>query len=132
MATGADFTACPSVSINYSPGTIIQFDDVLTNIGGFFNADTGIFTCPVDGLYYFFVSLFSDNDINITGALYVDGTMKVEMHSTNYGGNHGVTSLVTECYMFQAVWVECYGDGGTIPGSRRTSFSGLILAETTV
>ena len=125
----ADFTACPNVDISYNPGTIIQFGEALTNTGGFFNPDTGIFTCPVDGLYYFFITIYTDNDVDIMAAIYLDGNRMVDMYSSQDGGNHGVTSLVTECNMFQGVWVECVDNSGTIRGNRFTSFSGFLLAE---
>ena len=39
------------------PSNQMAFKTVLTNEGGAFNADTGVFTCPVSGYYYFNAAL---------------------------------------------------------------------------
>ena len=129
-ATLADFTACPSVALNYSPDTIIQFGEAITNSGGFFNPDTGICTCPVNGPYYLF-TIYTGDNINIGASIYFDGSRMIDMYSSSIGGNHGVTSLVLECNMFQGVWVECVDNGSTIQNDRFSSFSDLLLVKYT-
>ena len=38
---------------SYTAGSAIKFDEIITNIGNAYNATTGLFIAPVDGLYYF-------------------------------------------------------------------------------
>ena len=129
MASTVAFTACPSENLNFSPESIIQFGEALTNIGGFFNTDTGIFTCPVNGLYLFSMSIHTNYDVNINAVIYKDGIELVKIASSIAGAIHGVNSIVTECNMFQPVWVECVDIEGSIPGDRKSSFTGVLLVE---
>ena len=44
------FTAYASVDAHYDDYETIAFDTVVTNYGGAYDSDTGIFTCPVKGV----------------------------------------------------------------------------------
>ena len=129
MATTVAFTACPSEDMSYSPGSIIQFGLALTNLGDFYNVDTSIFTCPVNGLYMFSISIFTNDNDYIDANIYKDGSELVQIYSASAGAIHGVNSVLTECNVFQPVWVECAEIGGTVPGNTRSSFSRVLLVE---
>ena len=129
----AAFTAYPDVPITYSPGTTIKFDNVVTNVGGFFNPDTSVFICPVNGLYSFFTSIFTDVDETLETLIYKNGASIVRTHSGYSEPLHGVNMAVIECNALQSVYVECTGtQSGLIKGDQFTSFSGVLLVEYTV
>lgn len=52
VAFTAKLNACDSYP---SHSGVLKFANVLVNEGGGYSADTGLFTCPVDGFYYFSV-----------------------------------------------------------------------------
>ena len=46
------FTAALSHVFHHSNGQMIVFDTTVTNIGGAYNANDGLFVAPVKGLYF--------------------------------------------------------------------------------
>ena len=50
------FTAYTSEDLSLSTGQVVKFNEVPTNMGAAFDVDTGVFTCPAAGLYFFGVT----------------------------------------------------------------------------
>ena len=48
------FTATHSSDVVYFTDDVIQFPNIATNYGDYYNAETSIFICPRDGMYAFF------------------------------------------------------------------------------
>ena len=48
-----------------TPGSIIAFNGITLNLGDAYNNNTGVFTCPVDGNYFFMTSLMSGYNTKI-------------------------------------------------------------------
>ena len=57
FSTRAAFTAQLSANTSSSSYEPIVYDDVIVNVGGNYNSDTGEFTCTEDGIYLFIMSL---------------------------------------------------------------------------
>ena len=99
---------------SYSQGDITVFNEVLTNAGGHYNADTSSFICPWHGVYLVSVNIQGhDSDyINIhlkrnavdIGYLVID----------NISGavNRGSTTIVIECDRGDILWVMAGYTGG--------------------
>lgn len=47
------FMSYESASREYMPGEVILFDTINLNIGESYSGQSGKFTCPVSGLYFF-------------------------------------------------------------------------------
>ena len=77
--TKAAFSAYLNESVfHLSSGDIVKYDKVLLNEGDHYNSFTGVFTCPVDGMYMF--SFFIDQwgeSTHLLASLVVDGERKV-------------------------------------------------------
>ena len=56
------FTAHHSGNMGLSGGQTAAFDTALTNVGGGYDTNTGIFTCPTSGLYFFGVATYTGPD----------------------------------------------------------------------
>ena len=69
------------------------------------------------------------SEITIDAEILKDGETLVTVYSGYEEANHGVNTALVECNMFQSVWVECQTYAGSIPGSKRSSFSGVLLTE---
>lgn len=53
MLVKVAFTATRTLSQSFTTETAVVFSNILTNIGGGYNAVTGIFTAPLGGIYLF-------------------------------------------------------------------------------
>lgn len=115
----------------------IVFNQILFNDGGGYNHATGMFTCPVFGVYLFFFEVGSGSQHQIVAKLVVDGYNRVgaiadsDYHAYDeaQGGNMAILKLSAG----SRVWVENYRwankfvEGDTI--DRFTTFSGILLYQ---
>ena len=58
--TGIAFAAKLSSGRNSNAGATLVFDSPIANVGNGYNAETGIFTAPVNGVYFFTVVCLLD------------------------------------------------------------------------
>ncbi|KAK3590572.1 hypothetical protein CHS0354_039704 [Potamilus streckersoni] len=106
---------------------IIHFDTVLHNEGNGFNKQTGVFTCPLSGTYFFTISLLTHPGSPAYVHLIVNGQIKA--NSFAYGitySDQGSISTIVRCEAGQNVWISLFG-GTQIYGEYYTSFSGFFL-----
>ena len=58
------FTATVTRSMTSKSGQTLVFPNIITNVGGGYNGNTGVFTAPRDGVYVFFCKITSYSDPN--------------------------------------------------------------------
>ena len=56
IESAVGFTAELSQPVELFPGSRMIFDTVISNFGGFYSSDDGVFRCPDNGIYSFVVS----------------------------------------------------------------------------
>lgn len=56
-----------------SAGSVVKFDDVITNIGNAYSQATGVFRCPISGLYLFSLNILTDTKGLITADVVQNG-----------------------------------------------------------
>ena len=56
-------------------GEVIELSGVVTNVGGAYNPDTSVFTCPVAAYYYIYFSLYLELGLNTRDDCHIDITM---------------------------------------------------------
>ena len=61
------------------------FKSIDYNIGNAFDASTGIFTCPHNGLYYFYATAPTRGEHYGNVRIYVNRSTKVHHHVSNHG-----------------------------------------------
>ncbi|KAK3590573.1 hypothetical protein CHS0354_039705 [Potamilus streckersoni] len=106
---------------------IIIFDTVLQNEGNGYNKQTGIFTCPLSGTYFFSLSILANPGSPTYVHLIVNGQIKANSfaYGTSFSDQGSISSIV-RCEAGQNVWIGVYG-GTQIYGEYYTSFSGFVL-----
>ena len=110
---------------------IVQFNQVITNIGNAYDAHSGIFTTPVAGSYAFFLSQMTPNQhsslylaIKKNGATTLDRVYSEGSNSENFDQGSGL--VTTHLATGDRVWVQqVYGDA--VRGSYWTIFSGFLV-----
>ncbi|XP_045214792.2 complement C1q subcomponent subunit C-like [Mercenaria mercenaria] len=89
----------------------IIYNKVLLNEGAAYNANSGMFTCPMDGLHVFYFSVSTNGVHQVVAKLVVDGTNQVDAISDTYHANHeaqGGNLVVISLQRGQQVWVANY------------------------
>ncbi|KAK3606615.1 hypothetical protein CHS0354_018004 [Potamilus streckersoni] len=106
---------------------IVRFDTVLHNEGNGFNKETGIFTCPLSGTYFFTVSVTTRPSSGAYVHLIVNGKVKGNSFSFGSGSyDQGSISSIVRCEAGYNVWVSAYGASEPY-WDYYTSFSGFLL-----
>ncbi|KAK3606614.1 hypothetical protein CHS0354_018003 [Potamilus streckersoni] len=115
------------IAVQVHVNEIIRFNIVSENDGNVFNKQTGIFTCPLSGTYFFTVSLMTQSGYEMTVHLMVNGEIKANSFasgSTNW--DQGCISSIVRCEAGQNVWIGVRS-GTQLYGDYYTSFSGFFL-----
>jgi|LakMenE01Jun11ns_1017448.scaffolds.fasta_scaffold9943595_5 hypothetical protein len=71
-----------------APVNPVLFNDVITNIGSYYDASTGRFTAPVAGTYYFISTAHCEttNNLDRKITIYVNGSLRAEAYVLNATG----------------------------------------------
>ena len=112
-----------------SPGTIVTFNRVITNVGSDFNVNNNRFTCQVPGTYVFMYSFyvsreFTDVDLIKNGARIVEARSDYPQVSIG-------SSAVLNLDVGDRVWIQLKDakDGVVCDRKERCQFSGYLLYE---
>lgn len=120
--------------VNYDTSTTIVFDKEVSDIGGYYNHQVGVFTCPLAGMYLFHVSVHtgtSSTSYRVEAEIQVAGEGLVDVAVIGYG--NAANSVVTFCDATNQVSVRSLYSQSRIHGTddrRYSSFSGTLLFTT--
>lgn len=119
----------PERRSSLSDGEIIQFDNVLTNVGQGFDKYTGVFTVPVNGTYSFQTTILTDKDSEVWAYIAVNGIFKAYLNARGTDNRHGSgsQSLVITLLEGDQVTIRNRRDGGMIYGLSYTTFGGYLV-----
>lgn len=115
---------------NLGPGHTIQYGATRLNEGNAFNAQTGIFTVPHDGVYLFAFACEDYHNHRIYADIYVDGACASLVLEGPSGVSHamGTNVVILRLTKGQAVWVAIDAGGqDDILQNTATTFSGVFL-----
>ena len=128
MTTPIAFTAYSNKEADCDQGAVVQFNSIVTNVGGFYDENSSIFTVPTDGLYLFSASVrTAQSTQSMWSGISHEGRILVDQYSSGNGNDQGSSIALVECVAFDNVWVECRGDNREIAGERVSSFSGVLI-----
>ena len=108
----------------------MSFEDVETNLGGFYDNSSSMFLCPYNGVYVFSISTRSYTNFYMYARIVHDNRPVVGTASDEVGNDQGSAMAIIECMNGQSVWVENYGDERVLGGSaviKYSSFPGFLL-----
>ncbi|KAL4229496.1 hypothetical protein ACF0H5_012536 [Mactra antiquata] len=89
----------------------IVYNKVILNEGSAYNPTSGMFTCPMDGLFAFYFSVSTNGVNQIVAKLTVNGENKVDAISDTYHEYHeaqGSNFVLVSLTAGQQVWIANY------------------------
>ena len=116
-----------------NPNSVVPFPVVVTNIGGGYDPTSGKYTCPVDGVYVFSVSVLSQHSKLGLCSLIVGWDKKTTAYADGRGSSfgHSTNMITTQCNAGQQVWCQSYHDTLHVyvydSEYRYSTFSGFLL-----
>ena len=129
------FTAYTESSAIYNIGDVIEFPDVIDNIGSHYDTSTSVFTCPVTGLYSLHLSLASYSASEVVADLIHDSATGQQTLATAIAqyeeDSQGTVSPVFVCNQGDEVWAEAVRFSSqqlaADSGRRYNTFSGFLV-----
>ncbi|XP_062607452.1 complement C1q tumor necrosis factor-related protein 3-like [Saccostrea cucullata] len=115
---------------NVRKNTVIKFRNVLTNEGGGYDATTGKFTAPEDGVYSFSWTYCTDKGSTTYIAGIVDGTTRAYISNSNQASGWQNTSghLVIKVKKGNQFWVQTISKISKLIHESYTFLSGYKLS----
>ena len=95
---------------NLTAGAIITFETIKQNYGNAYDPQTGIFTCPKSGLYFFAVTIMAYPGKPTQTKLVHNGSAIAYSYSAGTPNfyNTGSKSIIVALHMGDRVWLEFY------------------------
>ncbi|RVE55910.1 hypothetical protein OJAV_G00231040 [Oryzias javanicus] len=105
----------------------LEFKKVVTNIGNGYNPETGIFTAPVKGLYYFRVTGIAGSNGELNAGLKKNGQNMFAIYQkagTQAGTSNG---MALELEQGDRVYVQIWPNLTVADQSRLSTFTGFLV-----
>ena len=130
--TNVLFTAELAQDRTITHGTIIRFDNVLTNIGAHYHGQEGIFECPFDAFFAFTWTIKTREGRVKTELVRKDDVLQIGPFAEEGRGTSSMTTVV-KCIQGQGIWVRAIGwpNPGSPVNLRKgySSFTGYLINE---
>lgn len=129
------FTAKLNKKLHGLPlGTTIIYDQILYNAGGGYDGTTGIFTCPISGVYMFAIFVESFTLRTAIIELVIDGNdsliSAVSEQAVDGQDNTGGNVLIVHVVKGQRVWARTYDSDNQDIYPYFTTMSGVLIQST--
>ncbi|XP_077870310.1 uncharacterized protein LOC144363577 [Saccoglossus kowalevskii] len=109
-------------------GKDIEFDTVISNLGGHFDEKSGRFTCAINGTYFFIFHVAHNRDTQVFLVKNNDRKVSVHGDSGNTTRESYSNSAVLQLIIGDQVWLKLGGMHSLTSNTERlTSFSGFLL-----
>ncbi|XP_071150032.1 cerebellin-3-like [Mytilus galloprovincialis] len=111
-------------------GSVVMYDTVSTNLGGGYDKSTGMFTAPVEGLYYFTWTVLTPPGKSFYTQLLLNDTVVARNHAGALGiSTHmpSSQSAVLQMKKNNKVSIRVYRGGLIMYGDKWSTFSGFKL-----
>ncbi|CAC5380329.1 C1QL [Mytilus coruscus] len=115
---------------NIGNGAVVVYDTVTTNRGGGYNKSTGVFTAPVEGLYYFAWTVLA----HLGKSFYTELNLNDTLVARNHAGANGMSdhipssqSVVLQMKKNDKASIRVSGGGVYMHGDKWSTFSGFKI-----
>ncbi|XP_077443209.1 complement C1q tumor necrosis factor-related protein 3-like [Stigmatopora argus] len=112
----------------YNSPTTLLFKRVVTNVGGGYDIDTGIFTAPVKGLYFVTFTGASPESGRMNAAVMKNGVNMFAIFDNKNKASSATNGMALELNAGDKVSVTLWANMVVYDQSRLTTFSGFLIA----
>jgi hypothetical protein len=115
-------------------GSVVKYDAVSHNGGRAYDVTTGLFTCPVDGLYLFLITHTNGNSAQSEVKIRTDGSAGIIARAQTIPG-YGFSSATgvgfANCERGQTVWAEVASrdSNSQIRAAEYSNFAGTLIYQ---
>ncbi|CAL9704112.1 unnamed protein product [Knipowitschia caucasica] len=111
---------------------VLKFDDVVTNVGNYYEPSTGKFTCPLPGIYYFtyHVLMRGGDGTSMWADLKKNGQVRASAIAQDADQNYDYASNSVILHLDVGDEVCVQLDGGKVHGgntNKYSTFSGFLI-----
>ncbi|CAL8368280.1 unnamed protein product [Lota lota] len=111
---------------------VLKFDDVVTNVGNYYEPSTGKFTCPLPGVYYFtyHVLMRGGDGTSMWADLKKNGQVRASAMAQDADQNYDYASNTVILHLDVGDEVCVQLDGGKVHGgntNKYSTFSGFLI-----
>ncbi|KAF7200854.1 complement C1q-like protein 4 [Nothobranchius furzeri] len=111
---------------------VLKFDDVVTNVGNYYEPSTGKFTCPLSGIYYFtyHVLMRGGDGTSMWADLKKNGQVRASAIAQDADQNYDYASNSVILHLDVGDEVLVQLDGGKVHGgntNKYSTFSGFLI-----
>lgn len=107
----------------------IVFEQVHTNIGDAYAPDSGIFSAPTDGIYFFTSSIMCHSGDFLEAEMVHNGNHVVYMYASDENYEQGTNSAVLALQEGDHVWIRnARTEANKVYGNDWSTFSGFRLS----
>ncbi|BFZ22929.1 hypothetical protein BsWGS_25968 [Bradybaena similaris] len=114
-----------------TPGQMVKYNNVITNVGNHYDPDTGVFTAPRTGYYMFHIHAITNGPAAFWFQLVHNGIARVNCHGFNawaMGGN----SVLLHVMAGESVYVRAVHLTGNVydhATEHYTTFCGVMVGQ---
>ena len=113
------------------------FHDVTQNVGNAYDSNTGIFTCPISGLYLFSMTILSNPNRIVETELVLDGRSIMRVYSASDGSayNSGTNTVIQSLKQGDKIWARIVNSSSQdhnniiVYGSKWSTLSGFLIKQ---
>ena len=100
------FSAKLTTDVNLGQDQTVAYNNVITNVGGAYDLNTGYFTSLVKGVYIFSASIFTLPDHQVHLHMVRNGKVITSLFSQNTGWDLGSQTIIVILEEGDIVWVK--------------------------
>ncbi|XP_061126924.1 complement C1q tumor necrosis factor-related protein 3-like [Syngnathus typhle] len=111
----------------FNTDVTLIFKRVIHNVGNAYDANTGIFTAPVKGLYFIMLNGNVGNSGDLNAAVIKNGVNMFAIYDTQGTFSSATNGMPLVLEQGDKVWVTLWPNKSIFDQSRLTTFSGFLI-----
>ncbi|XP_077409749.1 complement C1q tumor necrosis factor-related protein 3-like [Vanacampus margaritifer] len=112
----------------FNTDTVLVFKRVVTNVGGGYDVNTGVFTAPVKGLYFVTFTAAAGSEGGLNAAVIKDGVNMFAIYDSQNKFSSATNGMALQLDVGDKLWVTLWANQRIFDQSRLSTFSGFLIS----